>query len=314
MMLEHSDHDFVNPFQVEDLLIFDQQNLERILRTVKLAPGQLAWCMQGASQQLIQRFLACLPATDRPIFLCELAHHIDEDRIGLARHLLLDKLFWELTYWKTPELYDELVWGEHLHPGIFQQLAPLLDHKIVLDAGAGSGRASFEALRHGARLVYAIEPSPGLRYLLARKLASSPAPHSIVPRAGNFIHLPLPNQSVDLALTCSAFTAEAEQGGQPGLAELRRVTRAGGYIVVIWPRCEDHRWLAEQGFHYVALPQEKEMGVDFVSWQSAWRCVHRFYARKQNVHRYLSHAAQPRLPFSVLDFNAPCDYCWLQVG
>jgi SAM-dependent methyltransferase len=313
MALEHIDHDFANPFQLEDLLIFDRQNLERVLKIAKVGPQHLAWSVQGDSEQLVQRLLACLPIAIRPVFLSELSHCVAREKVELARHILLDKLFWELTYWKTPELYDELVQGEHLHPGIFRQLAPLIHDKIVLDAGAGSGRASFEALHYGARLVYALEPSPGLRHLLAQKLSSSPVPRAVVLCAGDFAHVPLPDQSVDLVLTCSAFTAEPEQGGEPGLAEFKRVTCPGGYIVVIWPRCEDYHWLAEQGFQYVALSQEKEMSVEFASWRSAWRCVQRFYAHKQDVHDYLSKARHPRLPFSILGFHAPCDYSWFQV-
>lgn len=310
----HADHAFANPFHVEDLQIFDRENLGRVLKSAELAPEDLARSLHDAPCLLVQRVYLCLPVDERPAFLHELSSPSPLYRVMQARHLLLDKLFWELTYWKTPELYEELISGERLHPGIFRQLESLLRGKIVLDAGAGCGRASFEAARHGATLVYAIEPSPGLRHLLTEKAATSPFAAAIVPLEGNFANLPLSNQSVDVALACSAFTARAEQGGEPGLAELKRVTRAGGYIVLIWPRCEDRPWLAERGFHYISLQQEEEMALSFASWPSAWRCVRRFYAHNANVQRYLRHARQPRLPFTVLGFNPPCDYCWLRVG
>ncbi|MEO7018540.1 MAG: class I SAM-dependent methyltransferase [Ktedonobacteraceae bacterium] len=312
---KHNRHIFVNPFQLEDLLIFDAENLCRILTNVieYITPIQLAWCMYGAPAQLIQHVLTCLPSVEQPAFLHELVYPITSMVIQHTRHLLLDQLFWELTYWHTPELYEELTAGEHLHPGIFEQLEPWLRDKIVLDVGAGSGRASFEAVQHGAKLVYAVEPSPGLRRILRRKRDCAPNIPSVVVSAGDFAHVPLSTQSVDLALSCSAFIAESEQGGESGLAELRRVTRTGGTIVVIWPRLQDRAWLSERGFRYVALPCEQEMVISFASWQSAWRCVQRFYGGKPEALHYLLHAHEPSIPFAVLGFNAPCDYCWLQV-
>jgi ubiquinone/menaquinone biosynthesis C-methylase UbiE len=309
---EHRPHAFVNSFQLADLFVFDQENLCRVLAD-RVLPVHLALSLHGAPRQLVQRCLACIAAVDRPAFLQALAQPEDEEQIEQARHLLLDRCFWELTYWKTPEMYDELISGERLHPGIFQQLEPFLAGKVVLDSGAGSGRASFEAVKHGAALVYAVEPSPGLRRLLKQKIMAASARQQIVPLAGDFAHLPLPTESVDLALACSAFTAEEGQGGEAGLTDLKRVTRRGGYLVLIWPQVQDRAWLVEHGFHYVALPMEQEMAVEFSSRQSALRCASQFYAQNKKVLPYLLQTQQSCLPFSVLGFNAPCDYAWLQV-
>lgn len=310
---EQREHAFANPFRVEDLEIFDVYHLGRVLALARFTPEQLALAFWGAPARLVERVTAVLSMEERAAFCRGLAHPGTAHERQRARHLLLDALFWELTYWKTPELYEELVEGEQLHPGIFERLRPWLQHKIVLDVGAGCGRASFAALEHGAELVYALEPSPGLRRLFAQKLARSLAADSIQLSDGDFTHIPLPDRSIDVALACSAFTAEPAQGGEPGLAELRRVTRAGGFIVLIWPRQEDRAWLAEHGFHIVVLPQKEEMMVSFSSWQSAWRCVRRFYAHNPQVARYLLQASRPALPFAILGYNAPRDYCWLQV-
>jgi ubiquinone/menaquinone biosynthesis C-methylase UbiE len=313
LLPEHAPHTFVNPFQIEDILVFDSHNLARVLAMAQFTPEQLAWSLDKAPPLLLQRVGASLPMSQQQAFARALACPLAAEESTQMRHVLLDRLFWELTYWKTPEMYEELVAGEKLHPGIFQQLDSLLHNKIVLDAGAGCGRASFVALEHGAARVYAVEPSPGLRRILADKLSTFADAETITLRDGDFTHMPLPDKSVDVALSCSAFTAEPSQGGEPALTELRRVTRSGGYIVVIWPRPIDRPWLAEHGFHYVALPQEQEMYISFDSWESIWRCAQRFYAQNKNVYRYLRHARQPRLPFSILGSNAPCDYCWLQV-
>jgi SAM-dependent methyltransferase len=307
---------FENPFQLEDLLVFDEANFCRIIggcaREVSLE--NLAWGMHTASPRLLSRLLNCFSPEQRARFVQQWLRPVPRSISERARHLLLDKFFWELTYWKTPELYEELTAGEQLHPGIFQQLEPLVRGKIVLDAGAGSGRASFECARHGARLVYAVEPSPGLLRLLNQKRVSDPSGACIRVRSGDFTHVPLASRSVDLALACSAFTAEPQCGGEPGLAELRRVVRSGGYLVIIWPRPQDRSWLTERGFQYSVLPCAQEMCVHFSSRASALRCIRRFYAGNQEALRYLLHHQQPEVPFSVLRMNAPCDYCWLRVS
>src|SRR5436305_3880092 len=176
----------------------------------------LAWSMHGVSKALAERFRDNLPLQERTHFETELCRPVSRNQMEVARRRVLDGLFWELTYWKTPELYEELTEGEQLHPGIFQHLEPDLRGRVVLDAGAGSGRASFECLRHGASLVYAVEPSPGLRRILERKLKQQPSAGRLELCSGRFDAIPLADNSVDVALSCSAFTSASEQGGEEG--------------------------------------------------------------------------------------------------
>ena len=306
---------FENPFTIEDIMVFDDASMQRIFSTggFGITLDDLALSVQGASRALIKRIRRNLPPSQRSQFMQGLRHPCPGEQVQTARKRVLDELFWELTYWKTPDLYEELTEGERLHPGIFQRLEPDLRGKVVLDAGAGSGRASFECMHHGARIVYAVEPSPGLLRILEKKVANQPTHNRIVPYQGRFDQLPLGDASVDLALSCSAFTAEPEQGGEPGLAELKRVTRPGGKIVLIWPRQKDYDWLSAHGFQYVVLPVHQEMRVRFRSLQSAVRCAHRFYAHNRAVLRYILQRRRPEVPFSVLGLNPPRDYCWLTV-
>ncbi len=308
---------FENPFQIEDLSVFDDATLPKMVSSggFGLTAERLGRSLHGASQLLVERLKQILPSSHRSSFMEGLNCSVTQAEVEAARRHILDTLFWELTYWKTPELYEELTQGERLHPGIFQQLESDLRGKVVLDAGAGSGRASFECIRHGARLVYAVEPSPGLLRILEQKLASRPFTYAgrIVVCRGRFDELPLQDRSVDLALSSSAFTAAAEQGGEPGLAELRRVTRPGGKIVLIWPRVQDYDWLAAHGFKHVSLPLQQEMTVRFRSQQIALKCVQRFYAHNEAVVPYILNQRLPEVPFSVLGINPPCDYCWLTV-
>ncbi len=306
---------FKNPFKIEDLMVFDDMTLREMLNngSFGLNVKEVAQSVQGAEEELVDRIQRNLPYQRRFEFKKELRHNLPENEIKATCQRVLDNLFWELTYWKTPELYEELTEGEQLHPGIFRRLGPDLRGKTVLDAGAGSGRASFECLRQGAKQVYAVEPSPGLLRILEEKLENQPAAKKIVPLRGRFDNIPLEDNSVDMAISCSAFTAEPEQGGEPGLQELKRVTKPGGKMVIIWPRTEDYDWLAKQSFQYVAMPMQHEMRVHFRSLQSAWRCARRFYGKNQALMQYLVRRRQPEVPFSVLGFNPPHDYCWLEV-
>jgi SAM-dependent methyltransferase len=307
------DAQFENPFQIEDLMVFDDAALQSLLchEGFGLAVEDLAHSLHGMSEQVIQCIERNVPGDHRAAFLDELQQRISPERVEAARRAVLDRLFWELTYWKTPDLYEELTEGERLHSGIFQQLEPNIHGKVVLDAGAGSGRASLECVRYGAKKVYAVEPSPELLRILQKKLSS--AHHRIVLRRGRFDAIPLPDASVDLSISCSAFTAEPTQGGEAGLTELQRVTRSGGKVVIIWPRTQDYAWLAQHGFNYVTLQKEQEMCVHFRSLQSALHCARHFYAHNPGVTRFIEWEHRSDVPFSVLGINPPCDYCWLVV-
>jgi SAM-dependent methyltransferase len=305
---------FDNPFHIEDLQVFDDNTLYRIsCNGFGLSIETLARALQGAPDMLVDRIKNILPSSNYSHFIQELRQPVPQDQVDAARRNVLDRLFWELTYWKTPDLYSELTEGEQLHPGIFKQLEPNIRDKSVLDAGAGSGRASFECLRYGVRLVYAVEPSPGLLRILEKKLPAYAEGQRIVPLQGTFDVLPLENDSVDTTLSCSAFTADPAEGGEAGLAEMRRVTKPGGKIVIIWPRIQDYDWLTQHGFQHVMLPVQQEMCVHFRSMETALKCARRFYAHNEQVARYILERRQPEVPFSVLGFNPPRDYCWLTV-
>ncbi len=309
-----SDHNAESPFSIEDMRVFDDETLHYIVtnETFGVTLNQLAYSLHGASPDLIKRVKRSILPGKRAHFMYKLRMSLSMDEIQRNRKQVLDELFWELTYWKTPDLYEELTQGEKIHPAIFQHLDADLRDKVVLDAGAGSGRASFECLHHHARMIYAMEPSPGLRQIFERKL-SSEQQKRLQLCSGRFNAIPLPDDSVDVALSCSAFTADPEQGGELSLQEFRRVTRPGGKIVIVWPRIEDRAWFEQHGFHYFTVPVQHEMQVQFRSLRVALACVRRFYSSSQEALDYLLTRQKPEIPFSLLHMHPPCDYCWLEV-
>jgi ubiquinone/menaquinone biosynthesis C-methylase UbiE len=301
---------FDNPFSMEDLAIFDAPTLHRFLHddSLHLSIEDLACGLSTSPAALREHIEHALSPPERSQFRMLLRRLLTEEERHTIRQQVLDKLFWELIYWKRPDLYDELTEGEQLHRGIFQSLQPHIHEKVVLDAASGTGRATLECLRRGARQVYAVDPSPAALSLLAQKVAHSPAADRAVTLQGCFEELPLEKSTVDIAVSCSAFKAS-----EACLGELLRVTKPGGKIVLIWPRAEDYTWLAERGFRYVSFSPNPGGRVHFRSVESALRCVSLFYAANQAAIDYLCRAQQPDIPYALLGFKQPSDYCWRMV-
>jgi ubiquinone/menaquinone biosynthesis C-methylase UbiE len=304
-----------DPFVIDDLLIFDNDTLRALIndKSFALTPILFGKAMHDADARLAQRIASVLTDSERDIFSESLAASIPEQDVIASRRQILSALFWELTYWKTPELYEELTEGENIHPGIFENIHPYIKDKIILDAGAGSGRASIECLRHDPKRIYAIERSKGLLHILKEKIDREGLTQWILPKHGEFTDLPLEKNSVDTVIACSSFTSKPEQGGKRGLKEFKRVTRPNGMIIIIWPNENDLQWFLKEGFTYEALPVNKEMSIRFKTLGSAIRMVKRFYKKNIFAMKYVLRSGKPEVPFSVLGVKPPHDYCWLQV-
>ena len=298
---------FNNPFDIEDLAIFDDFTLNRLLHdeSLQLSIEELASCLCNSSAALIEHIEHALSPQERSQFRMLIHRNLTENELQTIRKQVLDKLFWELIYWKHADLYDELTEGEQLHSSIFQSLQTDIHDKVVLDAASGTGRATLECLRCGARKVYAVDPSPAALTILAQKVAHRPAADRAVTLQGFFEELPLENSTVDISVSCSAFKAS-----ETCLRELLRVTKPGGKIVLIWPRQEDYMWLAERGFSYVSFSTNPDGCVHFRSFESALRCVCLFYAANQAAIDYLVMTQQQDIPYALLGFKQPSDYCW----
>ncbi len=206
-------------------------------------------------------------------------------------------LAWELLYRLEPELYDRLVSAERLHPGVLGWLPD--DVERIVEVGAGTGRLTLELSRR-AQEVVAVEPAAPLRQLLNRKLLRVDHRHRVRVTHGFFDDLPVTDDCADLVVACSAFTAATAHGGEAGLAEMERVCRPGGCVVIVWPNEVD--WLAAHDYRYVSF--DGPMFVEFASREEAAELTEIFYPSGiEEVRR----RGLRRVPYEVLGINSPCD-------
>jgi SAM-dependent methyltransferase len=203
-------------------------------------------------------------------------------------------LAWELLYRLEPELYDRLSTAERLHPAVLDWLPDGVDR--IVEVGAGTGRLTLELVGR-AREVVAIEPAAPMREILARKLAQADTAGRVRVRHGFFDELPVGDGSADLVVACSAFTAQAAHGGDPGIAEMERVCRPGGTVAIVWPN--NPGWLVEHGYEYVSFPGA--VAVEFAGCDEADELTEIFYPRAA------PRCGGTRVPYEDLGLNPPRD-------
>lgn len=206
-------------------------------------------------------------------------------------------LAWELLYRLEPELYERLIRAERLHPGVLAWLPPAADR--IVEVGAGTGRLTMDLIGRGREIV-AIEPAAPLRQILLRKLAAA-GPGPRVQATDGFIdELPVCSDSADLVVACSMVTPEAGHGADAGLAEMERVCRPGGRVVIVWP---NHiGWLADRGYQYLSF--DGPMAMTFTSPREAADLTAIFYPRAAAEVRRRGCAT---VPYDLLGVNPPRD-------
>jgi SAM-dependent methyltransferase len=231
--------------------------------------------------------LAVLTPEEASRFICEGA---GDPRTNVT-------LAWELLYRLEPELYDRLATAERLHPDVIGWLPHAADR--IVEVGAGPGRLTLELLDRGQQVV-AIEPVAPFRRILRRKLAAAEHGYRARVIKGFFDDLPVASGVADLVVACSVLTPASAHGGEPGLAEMERVCRAGGCVAVIWPNNID--WLAARGYEYLSFAGP--MSVQFASQREAVELAEIFYPDAvAEVRRRDSR----QVPYEVLGINPPRD-------
>lgn len=102
----------------------------------------------------------------------------------------------------------------------------------VLDVGAGPGRFTIELARLGATVVVA-DISPGQLDLNRKKVAEAGAEEAVLERVvADLVELPFPEASFDAAVCYGGPISYAVDRAADAIAELARVTRPGGHVLV----------------------------------------------------------------------------------
>ena len=290
-------------FVLDQLDGFDDEALATFLAPGEdgVDPERLGRALGGeAFAALAERVAAALPPGARTPFHRGhgTAPHDPQQR-DRDRRYVVRRLFWALLYWHDPGGYEELVAGEQIDPGLLDTLA--IDGRVVADVGAGAGRFTLFAARRAQRVI-AVDAVPALLQRLQRKACDQEL-DNVETRRGSFVRLPLDDASVDMAVACSSLTSQTPWGGDAALAELQRVVRPGGEIVVIWP--DDPHWFCHRGFTYLTVPATTEMHFRDVA--SAERICAEFYSAA--AARWVREHRARVVPFEVLGVRPPSDAC-----
>ena len=131
----------------------------------------------------------------------------------------------------------------------------LIEGRTILDVGAGTGAATLELARRGARRITALEPHPRLAELLVSKSKSSNAPVEV--RVETLEEADLPDASFDLVVSATAFHWVDET---LGLEIVRRALRPGAAIALWWSVFGDPT--RDDPFHAAT---KRRLGIGFTS-------------------------------------------------
>ena len=159
------------------------------------------------------------------------------------------ELLWEIAdliiYNKYPEVYDakvELNWE-------LNEIIPTksLKGKVVIDAGAGTGRLAFMAAQF-AETIFAVEPVSSLRQFIKNK-ASKENVKNIYAIDGFLDSIPLPDNSADVLITSNAIGWNLEDE----LREIERVLKPNACAIHLLRYPEKK---AENPFHSILVSPE----------------------------------------------------------
>lgn len=179
-----------------------------------------------------------------------------------------DRLLWEIAdqfiYAKYPEVYDEKARVDWRFDAVTANVP--LEHKVVIDAGAGTGLVAFAAAQT-ARLVFAVEPGPGLRQFIREKAARTGTTNLFA--IDGFLHaIPLPEGFADVLITARAIGWHLEDE----LQEIERVVKKGGYALHLGASEDSagsplHRRLTSPEWQYTCSQYEDGQGRKLQYWK-----------------------------------------------
>jgi len=140
-----------------------------------------------------------------------------------------DELLWEIAdlivYNKHPDIYDKKVNFRWNIEEIVDK--KLLEGKVVVDVGAGSGMLAF-MLSQYAKTVYAIEPISSFRTFIRQKATRNNF-RNVYAVDGFLDSIPFPDNFFDILFTSNAIGWNLDQE----LREIERVVKPGGLAIHI---------------------------------------------------------------------------------
>ncbi len=173
-------------------------------------------------------------------------------RLREAEVLILQSLEDLMVYAVDPARYDAqpfMRWDD-------RELTDLVDFsgKTVLDIGAGTGKLAFIAGAAGAARVFAVEPVENLRRYMRARARERGLTHFYAVD-GLITDIPFPDGFADVVLGGHVFGDEPEAE----LAELERVTRTGGMLILCpastISESERHEFLVAHGFSWAVFEE-----------------------------------------------------------
>ena len=252
----------VNQLSFNNLLLLERVQLswfpnwlpERALGIALQGNPAVAWFMRHKCPEIrswLDGVLAAV-AGDQP----------DPAELRAAELAVMARLNDLLTYAVDPAVYDAqafTTWDDRILTGRVEFAG-----RTVLDVGAGTGRLALVAAAAGAQVVWAVEPVANLRHYMrekarARGLANFYAVDGLIE------DIPFPDETADVTLGGHVF------GDDPPaeFAELRRVTRPGGMIVLCPGNTdqddERHDFLLTQGCEWSRF-EEPGYGIVRLYW------------------------------------------------
>lgn len=181
---------------------------------------------------------------------------------------------------RTARAYDEAAekyrdwWGPIIAPGalpVLDHVAPVIerDGATLLDIGTGSGLLAVAALKRWPHAhAIGVDPSRGILEVAQARARDAGVAERLELRHGDALDLPLPDGSVDAAV--SSFVIQLTASRSRFLREAARVVRPSGWVgIVNWQDVDDGVFepadALEDAFDEVNAPDPLD-GHDVRSW------------------------------------------------
>lgn len=160
-------------------------------------------------------------------FIADLFKEIRLDKKNSVSEEDCQNVLWEIAdlivYNKYPDVYDSTV---EFNWSISEIIQPdSLEGKVVIDAGAGSGKLTFLVAQF-AETVFAVEPARGFRQFMKEKAIEQNVKNLFVVD-GFLDSIPLPDSSVDVLMTSNAIGWNLENE----LKDVKRVLKLNGEAI-----------------------------------------------------------------------------------